>query len=119
MRYVKIDVEIIIDKGENFMRNDLMVDTEEYLVTFTYENGETEHLYVIGVFTAKNGQDYIALMTVERETVEVLVYRYIENEDGEFSIENIDDDAELEMASDFIDELLNPKELDYFDDLEE
>ncbi len=100
------------------MRNDLMVDTEEHIITFTYENGETENLYVIGILTAKNGQDYIALMTVEKDTDEVFVYRYIEDEDGEFSFENIDDDAELEMASVLFDELLNPTEPDY-DDLEE
>ena len=101
------------------MKNDLMIDTEEAIVTFTHENGETENFYVIGIITAKNGQDYIALLTVDRDTDEVFVYRYIEDENGEFSFENIDDDAELEMVSVLFDDLLNPKEPDYFDDLEE
>ena len=100
------------------MRNDLMGDTEEAIVTFTYENGETEDFYIIGILTAKNGQDYIALMSVERDTDELFVYRYIEDEDGEFSFENIDDDAELEMASVLFEDVLNVMESD-FDDLEE
>lgn len=71
---------------------------------------------VLGVFEA-DGVEYIALLPEDDE--DVLVYRYIENDDTEegFELQNIESDEEYDRVSDvFFDLFYDDEELD--DDLE-
>ena len=48
----------------------------------------------------------------EEENGEVFIYRFKLSEDGEPDLENIEDDAEYEMAADAFDEALDKMEFD-------
>jgi hypothetical protein len=48
----------------------------------------------------------------EAEEGEVYLYRYNEPEDGEPSLDNIEDDEEYEIVADAFDELLDAQEYD-------
>ena len=65
-------------------------------------------------------KEYIALLPLdeegENEEGEVYIYRYIETEDGEPTLENIEDDDEYEAAADAFDEWLDEQE---FEDMDE
>ena len=70
------------------------------------------------------GKDYIALLPLnengDNETGEVYLYRYTE-EDGQPSLDNIEDDEEYEAASDGFDQWLDEQEYNelVFEDDEE
>ena len=62
-------------------------------------------------------QDYIVLLPLDEEgndneEGEVFIYRYQEDEDGNPSLENIEDEEEFEAVSDCFDELLDEAEWD-------
>ena len=62
-------------------------------------------------------QDYIVLLPLDdegndNEEGEVFIYRYQEDEDGNPSLENIEDEEEFEAVSDCFDELLDEAEWD-------
>ncbi len=85
------------------------------MMTLDLEDGTKLECEIIGCFDAA-GKSYIALLPVEYpegydyEEDEVLLYRYLEISDDEFSLETIDDDDEFEAASDAFDELLDEME---------
>ncbi len=81
-------------------------DYAEDTVTLTLEDDTEVECAIISVYEA-GGKDYIALLPLggkEESEGEVYIYRYIEDENGEPSLENIEDDAEYEMAADAFDE---------------
>lgn len=86
--------------------NENMNQNEEVLtVELTFDNDETLECAVVCIYEAED-KEYIALIPVdqeEEEEPEVLIYRYIETEDGGSVMENIEDDAEYEMAADAFD----------------
>lgn len=86
--------------------NENMNQNEEVLtVELTFDNDETLECGVVCIYEAE-GKEYIALIPVdqeEEEEPEVLIYRYIETEDGGSVMENIEDDDEYEMAADAFD----------------
>ena len=91
-----------------------MMEEDEWTVTLTLDNDEEVECLVITVFEAA-GRDYIALLPMEQseeEEGEVYLYRYIEREDGEPDLENIESDEEYEAAADAFDELLDSAEYD-------
>ena len=49
------------------------------------------------------------------EEGEVFIYRYVETEDGEPTLENIEDDDEYEAAADAFDEWLDEQEFEELD----
>ena len=60
-------------------------------------------------------REYIALLPKdcsEAEEGEVYLYRYEEDEDGNPSLDNIEDDDEYEVVADAFDELLDDQEFD-------
>lgn len=86
---------------------------EEMTVTLSLDDGSEIQCAVLTIFEVKE-RDYIALLPVDEadsEESEVYLYRYSETEDGEPSLENIEDDDEYEAVADFFDELLD--EADY------
>lgn len=105
-------------------KNEEMDMELEEMVTLTLDNGEEVGCAVIAIYPV-NGRDYIALLPLEGEgadTGEVYLYRFMEDEEGNPNLANIEDDEEYEAASDAFDELLDAEEFDELvdeDELEE
>ena len=78
----------------------------EQMVTITLENDEELNCAILGNFEVGD-QDYIALLP--EGTEEVLIYRFVEDENGEVDLQNIESDEEFAKVSDgfnaFMDEL--------------
>ena len=91
---------------------------EEVTVTLTLDNDETLECAVLTIYEVA-GQEYIALLPMndeENEDGDVYLYRYVVTEDGEPTLENIEDDDEYEAAADAFDEWLDEQE---FEDMDE
>lgn len=95
-------------------------DDNDILVTLDLDDGSQAECEILTIFTV-NEQDYIALLPLDdagepNEEGEVYIYRYAEDEEGNPSLDNIQNDEEYEAVSDRFDELLDEAE---FDDMEE
>lgn len=94
---------------------------EEVTVTLTLDNDEVVECAVLTIYTVDN-KDYIALLPLneegDNEEGDVYIYRYVETEDGEPTLENIEDDDEYEAAADAFDEWLDEQEFEDIDDEE-
>ena len=92
---------------------------EEVTVTLTLDNDEELECAVLTIFEVDE-KEYIALLPLDEEgdneDGEVYIYRYVETEDGEPTLENIEDDDEYEAAADRYDELLDEAFYDSIDD---
>ena len=89
---------------------------EEVTVTLTLDNDEVIECAVLVIYEV-NGQEYIALLPLDEEgnsaeDGDVYLYRYCETEDGEPSLDNIEDDEEYEIAADAFDEWLDEQDFD-------
>ena len=90
-------------------------------VTLTLEDDSELECEVITVFSAV-GREYIALLPMEgaeEGTGNVFLYRYIEKDGEEPTLENIEDDDEFEAASEAFDEYLDSAEFDELVDEED
>ena len=88
---------------------------EEITVTLTLDNDETLECVVITIYEV-NGQSYIALLPQDdNDEGDVYIYRYFE-EDGEPTLDNIEDDEEYEIAADAFDEWLDTQEFEEMED---
>ena len=87
---------------------------EVMTVTLTLDDDEVVECAVLTIYEA-NGKDYIALLPLnekgESESGDVYLYRYTE-ENGEPSLENIEDDDEYEIAADAFDEWMDEQEFE-------
>lgn len=95
-------------------------DDTDILVTLDLDDGSQVECEILTIFTVGE-QDYIALLPLDdkgepNEEGEVFIYRYSEDEDGNPSLDNIQDDEEYEAVSDRFDELLDEAE---FNDMED
>jgi len=93
-------------------------NNEEVTVTLTLDNDETLECAVLTIYEV-DGQEYIALLPMDDEQNEdgdVYLYRYIVTEDGEPTLENIEDDDEYEAAADGFDEWLDEQEFEELDE---
>lgn len=92
---------------------------ESVTVTLTLDNDEVLECAVLTIYEVA-GKEYIALLPLdeegENEDGDVFIYRYIETEEGEPTLENIEDDDEYEAAADAFDEWLDEQD---FEDLED
>ena len=89
-------------------------NNEEVTVTLTLDNDETLECAVLTIYSVGD-QEYIALLPIDDEQNEdgdVYLYRYIVTEDGEPTLENIEDDDEYEAAADAFDEWLDEQEFE-------
>ena len=89
-------------------------EEEEMTVTLTLDDDTEVECVVLTIFTAGE-RDYIALLPMEGEDSEegeVYLYRYSESEDGEPTLDNIEDDDEYEIVADAFDEMLDDQEYD-------
>lgn len=101
--------------ADNMDKNRMMEEPEEEMtVTLDLDDGTQLECVVLTIFEA-GGRDYIALLPIEgaeAEEGEVYLYRYLEDEDGNPSLDNIENDAEYEIVEEAFDELLDEQEYD-------
>ena len=88
-------------------------------VTLLLDNDESVECAILCILPVQ-GKDYIALLPLDdegdtEEESRVFLYRYIEHEDGEPELENIDDDEEFEIVADAYDEWLDTQENEELD----
>lgn len=88
-------------------------------VTLLLDNDESVECAILCILPVQ-GKDYIALLPLddEEDTEEesrVFLYRYIEHEDGEPELENINDDEEFDIVADAYDEWLDTQEYEELD----
>ena len=91
-------------------------DGEEIRVTLSMDDDSEVECRILTIFEMED-QDYIVLLPLDdegndNEEGEVFIYRYQEDEDGNPSLENIEDEEEFEAVSDCFDELLDEAEWD-------
>ncbi len=84
---------------------------EDMFVTLCLDDGTEAESKVLTIFTAA-GRDYIVLLPLDENGEEnadgtVYIYRYMEDAEGNPSLENIEDDEEFEIVSDRFDEYLD------------
>ena len=86
-------------------------DESDMRVTLSLDDGSEVECAILTIFELEE-QNYIALLPLdedgnENEEGEVFIYRYFEDEEGNPSLENIEDDEEYEAVADRFDELLD------------
>jgi len=99
--------------AENNIKNQNL-DEDAMFVTLDLDDGSQVECEILTIFDV-NKQDYIALLPLsddDEESEEVFIYRYFEDEDGNPSLENIEDDDEYEAVADAFDELLDEAAFD-------
>lgn len=85
-------------------------------MTLDLEDGSKIECLVLNLFTVDDVQ-YIALLPMDEdgsvdEDAQVFLYRFTELEDGEVQLDQIEDDEEFDIVSDYFDELLDNEEFD-------
>ncbi len=96
------------------MADNNMEPQEEMTVTLNMDDGSEVECVVLTIFEAA-GRDYIALLPMdgaEAEEGEVYLYRYNEPEDGEPSLDNIEDAFDELLDAQEYDELIGEDELE-------
>lgn len=88
-------------------------------VTLLLDNDESVECAILCILPVQ-GRDYIALLPLDdegdtEEESRVFLYRYIEHEDGEPELENINDDEEFDIVADAYDEWLDTQEYEELD----
>ena len=89
-------------------------DQDDILVTLDMDDGSQVECEILTIFEVK-GQDYIALLPLDdqgnpNQEGTVYTYRYFEDEEGNPSLENIDNDDEYEAVEERFEELLDEAE---------
>ena len=96
-------------------------DMEDLRVTLTLEDNLEVECKILTIFDLED-QSYIVLMPEEdeedddEEETEVFIYRYFEDEDGNPSLEDIEDEDEYDAVTDRFEELLDEAEWEELDD---
>ena len=92
---------------------------ENLTVTLTLDNDEVLECAVLTIFSAGDRQ-YIALLPLEdaedTEEGDVFIYGFEEDENGEPTLDNIEDDDEYELAADAFDEWLDEQDFEELED---
>ena len=78
-------------------------DEEAEIIVFEDENGKEESFEVIGVFEVEE-KEYIALQSQDDSSI--LLCKYIEKENGDYEVEEIESDEEFNKVSDAFDALV-------------
>lgn len=94
----------------NTPNEDEIFDPEEMFVTLDLDDGSQLECQIVSIFET-DGQNYIALAPMDNDE-EIIFYRYFEDEEGNPSLENIEDDDEFEKVTDRFDELLDEADFD-------
>lgn len=96
--------------------NTNLSDDEDICVTLDMDDGTQVDCEIVTIFDV-NDQDYIVLLPLDEDGEEneegtVYIYRYFEDENGNPSLENIQDDEEYEAVEERFDELLDEVQFD-------
>lgn len=91
-------------------------EDEDILVTLEMDDGSTAECEILTIFEV-NEQDYIALLPLDEEEEPneegtVYIYRYLEDKEGNPSLDNITDEEEYEAVEERFDELLDEIEFE-------
>lgn len=91
-------------------------EDEDILVTLEMDDGSTAECEILTIFEV-NKQDYIVLLPLDEEEEPneegtVYIYRYLEDEEGNPSLDNITDEEEYEAVEERFDELLDEIEFE-------
>ncbi|MDD3139649.1 MAG: DUF1292 domain-containing protein [Lachnospiraceae bacterium] len=97
-------------------------EEEALTVTLTLDNDEVVECSVLTIYKVED-REYIALLPLDdngdNEEGDVFIYRFTQDgEDGEPTLDNIEDDDEYEAAADAFDEWLDEQEFEELDDEE-
>lgn len=94
-------------------------ENDEMTVTLTLDNDEELECIVLTVYEIGE-KSYIALLPIpeedDMEDGEVYIYRFINDENGEPTLDNIEDDDEYEAAAEAFDEWLDAQDFDETED---
>lgn len=91
---------------------------EHDTITLSLDDGTELDCVVLDIFTVDN-KEYIALQPMEGEEEEnIFLYRFIQENDEEPQLLNIEDDDEFEAVADAFEELLDEQEYEdmFYDD---
>ena len=96
------------------LTNEFDDDPDDYRVTLDLDDGTSVECAILTILEVDE-QDYIVLVPVDEndepiEEGEVFIYRYYEDEDGNPSLDNIDNDDEFDRVSECFDEFLDEQE---------
>lgn len=88
-------------------------DHEHDFITLSLDDGTELNCVVLDIFTV-NSKDYIALQPLEGEEDDdnVFLYRFIDHEEEEPELLNIEDDDEFEAVADAFEQMLDDLEFD-------
>lgn len=91
--------------------NTNLTEDEDICVTLELEDGTQTECEILTIFEV-NDQDYIVLFPIDEndndsEEGTVYIYRYFEDEEGNPSLEAIEDDKEYEAVEEIFDQLLD------------
>lgn len=91
------------------------LDLDQPTVTLTLDDDTEMTCAILTIYPVQDKQ-YIALLPLDEdgsnESGEVYLYRYMENEGGQPSLDNIETDEEYEIAADAFDELMDAQEFE-------
>lgn len=97
------------DKNNNLNEEELEDEFDQ--VTLTLEDGSEMTCDVIAIFPCGE-RDYIALLPENDPDGDFLLYRFIDNGDGNYDLDDIGDDDEFDAASEAFDELMDNEDYD-------
>ena len=97
------------DKNNNLNEEEFEEELDQ--VTLTIEDGSEMTCDVIAIFPCGD-RDYIALLPENDPDGDFLLYRFIDNGDGNYDLDDIGDDEEFEAASEAFDELMDNEDYD-------
>lgn len=92
-------------------------DHDEQYMNLVLEDGSELKCAVLDIFDLEDDRSYIALLPVGDD--EVLIYKYIENEDGSFELLNIESDEEFDEVEDAFFELFDDEVFEDVEDVED
>ena len=103
------------------MTDNEVMNSEEYMeeddlgsVILTLDDDTELECSILCIYPVGD-KEYIALLPMNDDSDEVLIYRFIDNgEDQDPELENIEDDDEYDAAVDAFDEILDEDEFDEF-----
>lgn len=91
-----------------------MIEDLQDQVTLTLDDGSEIVCDILAIFPC-NDKEYIALIPQpenEEDEGEIYLYRFIDHEDAEAELQDIEDDDEFEAASEALDEFMDGEEFD-------
>jgi len=119
--YIEERGMIMSEKPNTNPENDMLEDDgSDIRVTLSLDDDSEVECQILTIFDLED-QNYIVLLPLDEngednEEDEVFIYRYFEDEEGNPSLENIDNDEEYEAVADRFDELLDEAEWEELED---